>query len=397
MQIHGVLKTVRVIQTLLCVTSGHVAGQAMLDIGSRRHDFGRVMQGERLTHGFRLGVRGKSDLVIRQAKSTCGCVVGRLMLVQTGGRKSIYRLGDPIHPGQEIVLHATFDTRFKRGRTHATIAVLTNAPASMYELELSAEVVPFLTATPELLDLGDLPANAIKTATIVVRTDSGTRVILTREARRGMSSPPPGMQIDLLPVDPDPSGRSAEWRVRVTAGPKLREGPLGYVMALVSDARPVRHLNVFGGRALAHSVEVGVSGRVLATDDEPQTPIVPQEVASVEEQPISVRATGLRAAIDRSDSRQGMLDLRIISTTSSIGVLFLAGSPAAPFPVTRFPHEPTTLLPIPVVTDAEARFTLSLQLPALPEGTRIAGQALEYTPEASWVWRFTNATSVDLP
>ncbi len=77
--------------------------------------FGALKQGEKITHNFDFVNTGKSDLVIRKIKASCGCTA-------TNPEKMV------IKPGEKSHITVTFNSAGKRGRQNKTITVITNDP-----------------------------------------------------------------------------------------------------------------------------------------------------------------------------------------------------------------------------------------------------------------------------
>ncbi|MFW6370374.1 MAG: DUF1573 domain-containing protein [Bacteroidota bacterium] len=79
------------------------------------HDFGEMKQGDKKDHTFSLTNKGKSELIIRNVRSSCGCTA-------VAPSKKV------IAPGESAPIKVTFDTRGKRGRQSKSITVITNDP-----------------------------------------------------------------------------------------------------------------------------------------------------------------------------------------------------------------------------------------------------------------------------
>lgn len=79
------------------------------------HDFGEMKQGEKKDHTFTLTNDGKSELIIRNVRSSCGCTA-------VAPSKKV------IAPGETAPIKVTFDSRGKRGRQSKSITVITNDP-----------------------------------------------------------------------------------------------------------------------------------------------------------------------------------------------------------------------------------------------------------------------------
>lgn len=77
--------------------------------------FDTLLQGESSKYVFKFKNEGKSDLVIRNTKASCGCTV-------TKPDRSV------IGPGEESFIDATFNSRGKRGMQNKSITITTNDP-----------------------------------------------------------------------------------------------------------------------------------------------------------------------------------------------------------------------------------------------------------------------------
>jgi hypothetical protein len=78
-------------------------------------DFGDMNQGDKKSHTFNLTNNGKTDLIIRRVRSSCGCTA-------VAPSKSV------IAPGETAPIEVSFDSRGKRGRQSKSITVITNDP-----------------------------------------------------------------------------------------------------------------------------------------------------------------------------------------------------------------------------------------------------------------------------
>jgi len=50
-------------------------GMPQLVFAEYEHDFGKIVEGEKVAYGFRFENKGTADLIIKSAKTTCGCTV----------------------------------------------------------------------------------------------------------------------------------------------------------------------------------------------------------------------------------------------------------------------------------------------------------------------------------
>lgn len=78
-------------------------------------EFGEIKPGDKANCDFVLVNKGKSDLIIRKTKASCGCTA--------------VTLGENIiAPGKTTTIRATFNSAGKTGRQYKTITVITNDP-----------------------------------------------------------------------------------------------------------------------------------------------------------------------------------------------------------------------------------------------------------------------------
>lgn len=78
-------------------------------------EFGELKTGEKVDCDFTLENTGKSNLIIRKTKASCGCTA--------------VALGETtLAPGQKTTIRATFNSAGKKGRQYKSVTVITNDP-----------------------------------------------------------------------------------------------------------------------------------------------------------------------------------------------------------------------------------------------------------------------------
>jgi hypothetical protein len=93
------------------------------------HDFGEMNQGDKKEYTFSLTNSGKSDLLIRNVRSSCGCTA-------VAPSKKV------IASGETAPIKVTFDSRGKRGRQSKSITVITNDPKTpTTTLRISSNII----------------------------------------------------------------------------------------------------------------------------------------------------------------------------------------------------------------------------------------------------------------
>lgn len=91
------------------------------------HDFGTIIQGEKVSYAFKFKNTGKTALVIASAKGSCGCTVPQ------------YPKG-PVPGGTEGVINVVFDSEGKSGKVQKTVTIMSNANPATTILTIAAEV-----------------------------------------------------------------------------------------------------------------------------------------------------------------------------------------------------------------------------------------------------------------
>ena len=109
-------------------TSASDTGKSVIIFREYEHDFGKVAEGEKVSHVFTFDNKGTSNLIISSASTTCGCTVPKYD-------------NKPIPPGSNGTLEVVFDTSGREGMQTKTITVKSNASKPVVLLKITAEVV----------------------------------------------------------------------------------------------------------------------------------------------------------------------------------------------------------------------------------------------------------------
>jgi hypothetical protein len=94
-----------------------------------QHDFGKMTEGEVVTHTFRFTNEGTADLLITSVSASCGCTVAKY------SKK-------PVKPGGSGVIEVEFNSLGKNGSQRKSIAVRGNTSPPVTILIITAEVSP---------------------------------------------------------------------------------------------------------------------------------------------------------------------------------------------------------------------------------------------------------------
>lgn len=99
------------------------------------HDFGTIKQNARVSTTFTISNTGKSTLIIRKTKASCGCTATR-------PKKKV------LAPGESTTLDVTYSSGHSKGKIHKTVTVITNDPNKVRTtLSIKANVEPAVKPT----------------------------------------------------------------------------------------------------------------------------------------------------------------------------------------------------------------------------------------------------------
>lgn len=106
-----------------------LANAPVIEIDNRVFDFGEIKQGEKVTHAFVITNKGKSNLILRKVRASCGCT-------------AIQPEKKVIAPGESTQIIAEYNSRGMSGRQNKSITVYSNDPKrSTLLLRLTGTVV----------------------------------------------------------------------------------------------------------------------------------------------------------------------------------------------------------------------------------------------------------------
>ena len=93
------------------------------------HDFGTINEGDIVDTEFLVKNVGETDLIIMDAKGSCGCTVPQPPK-------------EPIKPGDSAPIKVSFDSNGKPGQQSKTVTLTTNTEAGKETFEIKATVTP---------------------------------------------------------------------------------------------------------------------------------------------------------------------------------------------------------------------------------------------------------------
>lgn len=104
-------------------------GAAEISFDKEVYDFGTVNEGDVVEHDFLVTNSGKSDLIITNAKASCGCTV------PTWPKEAIA-------PGESAGVKVKFNTSGKPNKQSKTITLTTNTAKGIETVKITGMVTP---------------------------------------------------------------------------------------------------------------------------------------------------------------------------------------------------------------------------------------------------------------
>lgn len=106
---------------------GEPVPRTSIEFDTLFHDFGRIEQGEKVTHYFTYKNTGDNPLIVTQVQPSCGCTVPDWTQ-------------DPVKPGEEGKVQVLFNSTGREGKQHKSVTVVANTNPPTINLEFTAEV-----------------------------------------------------------------------------------------------------------------------------------------------------------------------------------------------------------------------------------------------------------------
>jgi len=100
-----------------------------IELDKVEHDFGVIKEGEVVETEFIVTNIGDADLIIADAKGSCGCTVPQPPK-------------EPIAPGQSAPIKVSFDSNGKPGQQSKTVTLTTNTETGNETFTIKANVSP---------------------------------------------------------------------------------------------------------------------------------------------------------------------------------------------------------------------------------------------------------------
>jgi|AntAceMinimDraft_17_1070374.scaffolds.fasta_scaffold00162_2 hypothetical protein len=109
------ITSAEVVENFSKLTPEQLKNAPKIEFEKTVYDFGSVKTGEKVLYSFVFKNQGKTDLIIRKVKTSCGCTA-------TNPEKTTLK------PGESSKINISFNTRGRSGNQHKTITVICNDP-----------------------------------------------------------------------------------------------------------------------------------------------------------------------------------------------------------------------------------------------------------------------------
>lgn len=98
-----------------------------VDFAETEYDFGTVVEGEKVEHSFEFTNTGDKELIVVDAKGSCGCTVPTFPK-------------EPIPPGQKANIDVVFDSEGRVGEVQKSVTIIANTNPSKTVVYLVGKV-----------------------------------------------------------------------------------------------------------------------------------------------------------------------------------------------------------------------------------------------------------------
>jgi hypothetical protein len=105
------------------------AGNAAMEFNEKIHDFGTLNAGDKVETVFTFTNTGKEDLIITEAKGSCGCTIPEYPKT-------------PVKPGEKGTMKVSFNSSGKSGKQHKIVTIKANTATGIETLDIKASVTP---------------------------------------------------------------------------------------------------------------------------------------------------------------------------------------------------------------------------------------------------------------
>ena len=127
-EINEQLSTDLIINNKTAQENGKVNGMPAFNFEKEEHDFGTLIDGEKVTYSFRFTNSGDAPLIISNAKGSCGCTVPNYPK-------------EPIAAGASSSIEVTFDSKGRTGKQSKAVTLIANTNPNRKVISIHSEVI----------------------------------------------------------------------------------------------------------------------------------------------------------------------------------------------------------------------------------------------------------------
>ncbi len=212
-------------------------GPVAVDVGGltsadSRYDFGNAYEGDLLRHVFSLRVSGSRPVTIREVRSSCGCLAGKLTVMHAGQEVSC-PIGVPIDAGTALSLAVDLRTTGRRGKVDGVVTVTCGDGRESCEVRVTALIESWFDVSPQTIDFGSIGPEDLLNGIdrhCEIAQKSGMPFTATV-----LNDPvPDGVGYKLSPIAPSDDGTAVRWRLAVRVSSPAERGSLAFSVAVAA-------------------------------------------------------------------------------------------------------------------------------------------------------------------
>ncbi len=114
------------------VTEKNMGDVPVITFDKSIHDFGTLKEGDVVETVFKFTNNGKTDLIISNAKSSCGCTVPDLSKIKN----------KPFKPGESGEFNVKFNSKGKPNKLNKTVTITANTKTGKEKVQITGFVTP---------------------------------------------------------------------------------------------------------------------------------------------------------------------------------------------------------------------------------------------------------------
>lgn len=102
-------------------------GLPSFEFENDEHDFGNILEGEKVSYSFKFKNSGTAPLIITNARASCGCTVPNYPK-------------EPVEPGEEGLIDVLFNSSGKSGTFNKSVTIQANTQPAVKVLKITGRI-----------------------------------------------------------------------------------------------------------------------------------------------------------------------------------------------------------------------------------------------------------------